>query len=65
MHGRMNATVRTIVWGVIPLGAFIGGLIGTYIGAYNTIVISAIGVMFSFLWVYFSPVRSLIMENGR
>ena len=25
LQGRLNATMRTIVWGTIPLGAFIGG----------------------------------------
>src|SRR5438552_7489629 len=28
VQGRMNATVRTVIWGTIPIGAFIGGVIG-------------------------------------
>ena len=29
MQGRMNATMRFIVWGTIPIGAIIGGAIAT------------------------------------
>ena len=31
--GRMNATVRFIVWGTIPIGAFLGAIIGGRYGA--------------------------------
>src|SRR6266700_3861640 len=30
--GRMNASVRWIVWGTLPLGALMGGALGTWIG---------------------------------
>jgi MFS family permease len=36
--GRMNATMKTIVWGVMPLGALIGGALGATIGIVPTIV---------------------------
>src|SRR6266581_3453346 len=29
VQGRMNATVRTVIWGTIPIGALIGGAIGS------------------------------------
>lgn len=61
--GRMNATMRTIVWGSIPLGAFTGGLLGTWIGLYPTIIVAVCGGMFSFLWVLLSPVRSVTDGN--
>ena len=32
VQGRMNATVRTIIWGTNPIGAFIGGIIGSTYG---------------------------------
>ncbi|HEX8112505.1 MAG TPA: MFS transporter, partial [Kofleriaceae bacterium] len=32
LQGRMNATVRFINWGPIPIGAFIGGVIGEALG---------------------------------
>ncbi|KIN39893.1 MFS transporter [Bacillus subtilis] len=61
--GRMNATMRTLVWGSIPLGAFTGGLLGTWIGLYPTIVVAVCGGLFSFLWVLLSPVRSVTDGN--
>ncbi len=32
VQGRMNATMRTIVWGTLPAGSLIGGALGTYLG---------------------------------
>ncbi len=59
MQGRMNATMRFIVWGTIPIGATIGGFLGGVIGLHETIWIGAIGGTFVFLPVLLSPVRSL------
>jgi MFS family permease len=57
--GRMNASMRFLVWGTIPIGAFMGGLLGESIGLRSTIIIGAVGSLAPFLWVYFSPVRRL------
>ena len=67
MLGRMNATMRLIVWGTIPIGALIGGILGTVLinamgpqaGLQAVLFVSAIGSFFGFLPVFFSPVRSL------
>jgi len=59
MLGRMNATMRLIVWGTIPIGALIGGILGTVYGLVPVLWVSAIGAGLSFLPVLFSPVRSL------
>jgi MFS family permease len=59
MQGRMNATMRFIVWGTIPFGAIFGGFLGGVIGLHETIWIGAIGGIFAFLPVFFSPVRRL------
>ncbi|HEX5040376.1 MAG TPA: MFS transporter [Candidatus Limnocylindria bacterium] len=59
MMGRMNATMRLIVWGTIPIGALIGGILGATIGPYATLWVSAIGAFVGFLPVFFSPVRQL------
>ena len=59
MLGRMNATMRLIVWGTIPIGALIGGVLGTLFGLVPVLWVSAIGGSLSFLPVLFSPVRNL------
>ena len=59
MQGRMNATMRFIVWGTIPIGAIVGGLLGGVIGLHPTIWVAAIGGCFVFLPVLLSPVRSI------
>ena len=59
MQGRMNATMRFIVWGTIPIGSIAGGLLGGLIGLQATIWVGAIGSFIGFLPVLLSPVRSL------
>ena len=59
LQGRMNASMRFIVWGTIPLGGLAGGLLGAFLGLRTAIGISAVGGSAAFLWVLFSPVRSL------
>lgn len=57
--GRMNATVRFIVWGTQPLGAFAGGLIGQAHGARAALWIAAAGACLAFLPVLCSPLRNM------
>jgi len=59
MLGRMNATMRLIVWGTIPIGAVVGGFLGATLGLQVALWVSAIGAFAGFLPVLFSPVRSL------
>jgi MFS family permease len=59
MLGRMNATMRLIVWGTIPVGALIGGVLGTVLGLQVALWVSAAGQSLAFLPVLLSPVRSL------
>jgi len=51
LQGRMNATMRTFVWGTLPLGALLGGYAGTAIGVVPTIAIGAIVATLSALWL--------------
>ena len=57
--GRMNASRRFIVWGVIPLGSLAGGILASTIGLRPTLFVGAIGASLAILPVLFSPVRSL------
>jgi MFS family permease len=59
MQGRMNATMRFIVWGTIPVGSIAGGVLGSVIGLHATIWVAAVGGAFSFLPVTLSTVRSI------
>jgi len=59
LQGRMNATMRFLVWGTIPLGGLAGGLLGTFLGLRTAIGIAVLGGSLAFLWVLLSPVRSL------
>jgi len=59
IQGRMNATMRWIVWGTIPVGALAGGVLGEVFGLREAIAIAVVGGIFAFLWVFLSPVRSL------
>ena len=59
MLGRMNATMRFIVWGTIPIGSIVGGLLGGLIGLQATIWVGAIGSFLGFVPVFFSQVRTL------
>jgi MFS family permease len=59
MQSRMNATMRFIVWGTIPIGSLMGGVMATLLPVRVALVIAALGSFTSILWVFFSPLRSL------
>ncbi len=67
LQGRMNATMRFMVWGTMPIGSLIGGGMGTALsnsmgdgpGLQATLLIGAVGGVLAFLWVFMSPVRAL------
>jgi MFS family permease len=57
--GRMNATMRFLVWGTIPIGSLIGAGLSEVIGVRATIWVSALLSLLAFLPVLFSPVRGI------
>ncbi len=57
--GRMNASVRFIVWGTMPLGGLAGGLLGTVIGVRATVFVAGLGMWAAALWLVFSPLFGL------
>lgn len=59
LQGRMNATMRWIVWGTMPIGGIVGGLLGTWVGVRETIFLAGVGGSLVFLPVLFSPVRGI------
>jgi MFS family permease len=59
LQGRMNASMRWIVWGTLPLGQLAGGAIATAYGLTAALWVGAIGSLFTFLPVLLSSVRSI------
>jgi MFS family permease len=59
LQGRMNASMRWIIWGTIPLGALLGGALGSAYGLRIVLWVGAIGGVFTFLPLLLSPVRSI------
>jgi MFS family permease len=59
IQGRMNSVMRFIVWGTIPLGSLLGGLLASRIGLKETLIVGGAGSCLSFLPVLFSPVRGV------
>ncbi len=59
IQGRLNATMRFLVWGTLPLGGILGGTLGTILGVRGAITVAVVGLSFAFLWVLLSPVRSI------
>ena len=59
LQGRMNSVMRFIVWGVMPVGALIGGALGSWFGLRTAIWVGVIGMSLAVLPVLLSPVRTL------
>lgn len=57
VQGRMNATVRTVIWGTIPIGAFIGGVIGNEFGLLPAMYVGVAVQVFAGFWILLGPVR--------
>jgi hypothetical protein len=59
LQGRMNATMRTIVWGTIPAGSLLGGIFSTSLGIIPTLIIGGLIAGGSFLWIVLGPIFKL------
>lgn len=58
-QGRMNASIRFVMWAVVPFGALLGGFLGERIGLMPAIWIGVAGTTLASLWIFLSSVRSL------
>jgi MFS family permease len=56
--GRMNATIRFLVYGTMPVGGLLGGVLGEVLGVRTALLVIAIGSCFAFLPVFLSPLRT-------
>ena len=59
LQGRMNAAMRWIVWGTIPLGTLAGGAIAQATTLHTALWVGALLGTPTFLWVLLSPLRSI------
>ncbi|MGD0715740.1 MAG: MFS transporter [Gaiellaceae bacterium] len=59
IQGRMNATMRFLIWGTIPLGSLTGGALAATVGLRTTLFVGAIGQVVALLPIVFSPIRGL------
>jgi MFS family permease len=59
LQGRMNASIRFLVWGTIPVGGLIGGALGSAIGIHNTLWVGTAILLLGPLPVVLSPLRKL------
>ena len=59
LQGRMNASMRWIVWGTMPIGSILGGSLATATSMHFALWVGAIGGGFTFLPVLLSSVRSI------
>jgi MFS family permease len=59
LQGRMNAAMRWIVWGTIPLGTLTGGAIATATNLKTALWVGAIGELFAAVPLFLSSVRKI------
>lgn len=57
--GRMNASIRFIVWGTMPIGGALGGVLGSRLGIETTLWIATGGAVVATLPVVLSPLITM------
>jgi MFS family permease len=56
LRSRVAGAYSSINYGIRPLGAVVGGLLGSSVGVRETLLISAAGGVFALLWLLRSPI---------
>lgn len=64
VQGRMNATVRTIIWGTNPIGAFIGGIIGSTYGILPALYAGIAVSLCAGFWILLGPIRLRVQPDA-
>ena len=57
--GRMNASIRFFVWGVMPISALLAGAFATWFGMIPVLIVGAIGSLSATWFVFASPLRGM------
>ena len=63
VQGRMNATMRTIVWGTMPIGSLLGGILGSTIGVVPTIILGGFIALLAAGWILAGPIRIRVQPD--
>ena len=64
LQGRMTATIRMVILGIAPIGAFLGGVLGARIGLVPTILLGGVVVLASIAWLLPRPIRTYAADKG-
>jgi len=64
VQGRMNATVRTVIWGTIPIGALIGGAIGNTYGLVPAMYTGVAVSILAGIWILLGPIRLSVQPQA-
>ena len=59
MRSRSAGAYATVNYGVRPLGALLGGLLGEWVGVPATLVVAGVGGCLGILWLWRSPVVTI------
>jgi MFS family permease len=59
LRARMSGTFRFVNYGIRPIGALLGGVLGTVLGLHTTIWIGVLGALLGVVWLLFSPIPRL------
>ena len=57
--GRMNASIRFVVWGVMPISSLVAGSLGVSLGVLPTMWIAVVGSILGCAFVVFSPLTGM------
>jgi MFS family permease len=57
--GRANATLKTVVWGTLPVGTLLGGALATAAGIVPTLIAGALVSACAIPWLLAPPIRAL------
>jgi len=56
LRSRVSGAFSSINYGIRPLGAVLGGLLGTWVGVRETLLIASVGGLIAVLWLIRSPI---------
>jgi MFS family permease len=59
MRARVSGVFRTVNYGIRPIGALLGGALGTLIGVRTTLWISGVGALLGVLWLLRNPIARM------